>query len=232
MKHIIVLLSFFVLFSNAESQTLTAKNIVEFVPDGYKVFEEIHGDLNKDGISDAVLIIKAADKDGFVKDEYSGKIIDRNRKGIVIALKKGDFYELVLRKLSLFSSENEDGGVYYLPELGYEITKGNLIFHYAHGRYGYWQYIFRYQNNDFELIGYDGESSRGPVLLKGYSINFLTQKIIIRENQNEHANDGEDEIIKTVWRNFKIDKLYKLSEIDNIDGLNFSPTFNQIKEPK
>ena len=78
-----VLLSFFVLFSNAKSQTLTAKNIAGLVPDGYKVFKEIQGDFNKDGISDAVLIIKATDKDGFVKDERSGEIIDRNVRGIV-----------------------------------------------------------------------------------------------------------------------------------------------------
>ena len=185
--------------------------------------------MNKDGISDAVLIIKATDKDGFVKDERSGEIIDRNVRGIVIAFRKGDFYELVLRKLSLFSSENEDGGVCFSPELGCNITKGNLEIHYYYGRYGYWRYVFRYQNNDFELIGYDDENSRGPVFMKGHSINFLTQKIRIRENQNEYANDEKDEIIKTVWRNFKIDKLYKLSEIDDIEGLNYTPTFNQIK---
>ena len=43
------------------------QRITDFIPKGYKLFEKISGDLNKDGLDDCVLIIKATRKDGFVK---------------------------------------------------------------------------------------------------------------------------------------------------------------------
>ena len=54
------------------------QRITDFIPKGYKLFEKISGDLNKDGLEDCVLIIKATRKDGFERD-YEGKLIDRNR---------------------------------------------------------------------------------------------------------------------------------------------------------
>ena len=36
-------------------------------------------------------------------------------------------YQLTDRNYDCFSSENEDGGVYYPPELWIEFEKGNLI---------------------------------------------------------------------------------------------------------
>jgi hypothetical protein len=188
-----------------------------FVPEGYRIFEEIQGDLNKDGIPDIVLIIKNTDVENIVNDEYRGEL-DRNRRGIIIALKKEDSYELIVRNLSCFSSENEDGGVYFAPELSVGITtKGNLQFHYGHGRYGWSLYTFRYQNDDFELIGYDQEDHHGPVLLTGWSINFLTKKMKIRENLNPYAEDESEEEIKTTWENIEIHNLYKLSEMESIN---------------
>ena len=55
------------------------QRITDFIPKGYKLFEKISGDLNKDGLDDCVLIIKATRKDGFERD-YEGKLIDRNRR--------------------------------------------------------------------------------------------------------------------------------------------------------
>ena len=126
----------------------------ELIPAGYRLFEEIHGDLNKDGIADYILIIKEKDKDNVVYDEYRGEL-DRNRRGIMIFFNSGHDYNLVLENRRCFSSENEDGGVYFAPNLGVKIEKSNLYIRYDHGRYGWWQYTFRHRNNDFELIGYD-----------------------------------------------------------------------------
>jgi hypothetical protein len=97
--------------------------------------------------------------------------------------------------------------------------KGDLLFHYGHGRYGWWQYIFRYQNNDFELIGYDQEDHYGPIFRKGWSINFSTKKMKVRENLNPYADDESEEEIKTTWENIKINKFYKLSEVEDIDSI-------------
>jgi hypothetical protein len=204
---------------NAFGQTMpkTAKSPAEFIPAGYFVFEEIRGDLNKDNQEDYVFIIKGTDKDKFVKDEYRGQL-DRNRRGIIIALKNQNQYELVLENRVCFSSENEDGGVYYAPELSVSISKGNLEVHYGHGRYGYWAYKFRFQNSDFELIGYDS-SQGGPVEESFTSINFLTKKMLVKVNVNQNA-EGGDEVFKENWRSFSLSKPIKLRDIvlfDNLD---------------
>ncbi|GHU45267.1 hypothetical protein AGMMS50289_16060 [Betaproteobacteria bacterium] len=72
--------------------------------------------MNKDNQEDYVLIIKGTDKINFVNDERRGQL-DRNRRGIIIAFKNQNQYELALENRDCFSSENEDGGVYYPPEL-------------------------------------------------------------------------------------------------------------------
>lgn len=193
---------------------------IDFLPKGYVIFEKINGDLNKDGIEDCILIIKGTDKSQIVKDEYRGKL-DRNRRGIILLFNKKDHLELAVKNYDCFSSENEDGGVYFAPELSVEIKKGNLYIHYGHGRYGYWQYTFRFQKSDFELIGYETSSGGGPVTDSETSINFLTKKKQQKINTNENA-EGGDEVFKETWKNITVNKLIKLSEIKDFDELDMT----------
>jgi hypothetical protein len=211
----------------AQSTPKTAKSPTDFIPVGYVVFKEIQGDLNKDNQLDYVFIIKRMDKDKFVKHEYRGQV-DRNRRGIIIAFKNNNQYELVLKNRDCFSSENEDGGVYFPPELGIYIEKENLLVHYAHGRYGYWTYNFRYQNSDFELIGYDSSQDRGPVVERSISINLVTKKMRIRENMNKYA-EGGDEDFKESWKNFTRSKPIKLRGITDFDDFDVERLLGQGK---
>lgn len=206
------------------------KDPKDFIPAGYVIntyeggvsasgWHEIKGDLNKDGLEDIVLIIKGTDKSKIIKDENRGEL-DRNRRGIIVLLNKGNYYELASKNYNCFSSENEDGGVYFAPELGVSIQKGNLHIDYGHGRYGSWGYTFRYQNGDMELIGYDLYSSRGPVPQYEVSINFLTKKKLTKDNVNKDDDgDNYDVKYKDTWETIKVNKLIKLSEIQDFDEL-------------
>lgn len=189
----------------------------DFIPKGYTEFEKFTGDLNKDGLEDCVLIIKKTDSANVVMNRFDKKV-DRNRRGIIVLFKNANGYELADKNLECFSSENEDGGVYFAPELWIEIKGNKLYIHYGHGRYGYWEYTFRFQKSNFELIGYDSSSNRGPVTNRETSINFLTKKKLIKENTNENA-EGGDEKFKKTWNNIEIDNLIKLSEIKDFDEL-------------
>jgi hypothetical protein len=194
------------------------KNITAFLPKGYIVFDKVYGDLNKDGVEDCILIIKGTDRQKFVKDKYRGKL-DRNRRGIIVLFRINNNYELAVKNYDCFSSENEDGGAYYAPELEVEANKGNLKIMYAHGRYGYWNYTFRFQNSDFELIGYDSSYNNGPIVNSETSINYLTKKKILKENINEDIQEGGDEVFKETVARINASKLTKLSEIKDFDEL-------------
>jgi len=193
------------------------KRITDFIPKGYKIFEKISGDLNKDGLDDCVLIIKATRKDGFVKNSFD-KVVDRNRRGIIILFTEKDGYKLASKNYNCFSSENEEGGVYCAPYLSIDIRNSKLFVHYAHGRYGYWEYCFRYQDSDFMLIGYESFGSHGPTVLGKVSINFLTGVRYDDDNVNKYDDDAEEKFVRKVIK-LKKEPLKKLSEIDDFDEL-------------
>ena len=203
-----------------------SKNPEDFVRSDETIFEKIFGDLNKDGEEDCVIITKQTKKEAFVTDEYRGEL-DRNRRGIIIAFKEGEYYNRFLAIPDCFLSENEDGGVYFAPELFVEIRKGNLIVHYGHGRYGWWKYTFRYRNNDFELIGYDGAYMFGPILRESISINFLTKKRQTRTNTNLGAEEESEEVIEETWQDIVINDLVKLTDIIDFNDFSVSSIYSE-----
>lgn len=190
--------------------------IEDFIPQGYVLYEKVFGDLNKDNQEDCILIIKGTNKENIVKNRFD-EVVDRNRRGIVILFKTENGYQKNTENLDCFYSENEDGGVYYAPQLSFEVKEGNLYIHYEHGRYGRWKYTFRFQDSQFKLIGYDA-SNGGAVTNSETSINFLTKKRLIRENINEEA-EGNDEVFKETWSKIIIEKLLSLSEIKDFEEL-------------
>lgn len=188
-----------------------------YIPKKYDLFEVITGDLNKDKIQDIVLIVKATDPNAWVDHEYRGKL-DRNRRGIVVLFGEKETYKKVMQNLSVFSSENEEGGVYFQPELWIEIKNNLLNIHYAHGRYGYWNYIFRYETHDFRLIGYDSSEHHGPRVESDTSINLMTGKKRYRNNLNQ--DEEQDSKFKETWTKVNYTPIY-LSQIKDMDELYF-----------
>lgn len=193
------------------------QQIMGFIPKGYKLFDKVYGDLNKDGLMDCVLIIKATRKDSFVNDR-DGHKVDRNRRGIIILFTHGNGYKLALKNESCFSSENEDGGCYDPPELNVSIKDSKLYLHYNYGRYGFWEYCFRFQDSDFVLIGFDRSENWGATVFTKKSINFLTGTEYIDKNINSKNPDGKNVFRRKVVKIAR-KPLYKLSKIKDFDDL-------------
>lgn len=189
-----------------------------FIPNGFVLFDTVYGDLNSDDIEDYILIIKGTDTSKIVTDAYLGQL-DRNRRGIIILFNYSNQYTPVLENRNCFSSENEDGGIYFAPELSFEIQNGNLKIQYGHGRYGFWEYTFRFQDSDFVLTGYYHSSSRGPAIDRIMRIDFLTKKKLVKENTNENAESGE-EVFSETTSEITVDTLIRLSQITDFDALN------------
>ena len=187
-----------------------------YIPASYDLFEAIQGDLNKDGIKDTILIVKATDPKAWASDEYRGKL-DRNRRGIIILMSEHAKYKKLMQNLSCFSSENEEGGVYYPPELWVEVKNGRLNIEYLHGRYGHWGYQFRLEGSDFRLIGYDLANHHGALVESEISINFLTAKKLLRKNLIQ--DEEQDPKFKQTWSKVHYPAMY-LSKIKDFDQLN------------
>jgi hypothetical protein len=194
-----------------------AQQGISLLPKSYVLSDSIQGDLNKDGLPDLVLLIKGTDPAMVVTDRFD-KQVDRNRRGLIVLIQEKNGYRKLLENLQCFSSENEDGGVYFPPDLTIEISKGNLFIHYGHGRYGYKEYQFRLKGKDLELIGFHRSENHGPVTNLEVSINFLTGKKKTKLNTNEKA-EGGDEVFKTTWETFKPGKPVKLSAVKDFDEL-------------
>lgn len=194
-------------------------SFTEFLPKEFVIFDTIYGELNNDKFTDCILIIKGTDKTKIEDDEYKGKL-DKNRRGIIILFNKNGHYELSAKNYNCFSSENEDGGIYFPPELNVEILKNKLYISYAHGRYGFWKYTFRFHDSDFELIGYDDNECRGPIIENQISINYLSKKKQIKETTNlDEIEESGDEVFEERWEEIKLKKLIRLSEIKDFDEL-------------
>lgn len=207
-----------ILVSDSTETNKPVENPVNLnTPDGYVLFERIQGDLNNDDLDDYAFIIKGTKKENIVQDEYRGEL-DRNRRGILIYLSNKGNYDLVTRNLDCFASENEDGGVYFPPELSIEIKNGKLYIAYGHGRYGHWKYTFRYQNASFELIGFDASSNHGPVVVQETSINFITKRKLTRQNVNAYT-ETEDAEFEETWEDIEVPALHRLNQIKDFAEL-------------
>lgn len=217
MKKVLFILSCFYSLA-VTAQGIQKLTVDSFLPKGYVLLEKIYGDLNKDSINDCVLLIKGTDKTKIISGTDS-KPIDRNRRGIIILFKKNNGYEIDTKNYKCFSSENEDGGIYFAPELSIEIKKGNLNILYGHGRYGFWSYTIRYQNNNFDLIGYDNNECLSGVTKSIVSINFSTKIKIEKVNINSAVEGEKPKVIK---EKIKINKLLTLSVIKDFDELDMS----------
>ena len=203
-----------------KKQAEQSPNLSDFLPKGYVLAEKIGGDLNNDGLEDVVLLIKATDSSQVIQDEDRGTL-DRNRRGIVVLFAKNGAYEAVVKNYDCFSSENEDGGVYFPPELSVEIKEGQLHFHYAHGRYGYWQYSFRHEASDFALAGYEASENRGPIVQRVVKLDFQNKKKLIRDNLNKDQEEGEEAFVDST-QDIALSKRLLLSEIKDFDTLDMS----------
>ena len=218
---LIIALNLYAQEPSTEEQVQLQKDRIKYkalIPAKYTLFKAVQGDLNKDGKADLVLIVKATDPKMWVLDHDQQKV-DRNRRGILVFLNQNGKYQKLMQNLSCFSSENEEGGVYFAPELSTHIEKNTVQFHYGHGRYGHWSYTFRLDGQDLRLIGYDLSSNSGPYSDYQKSINFLTQKKLYRDNINKEDRD-KPERFKETWSKISIKPIY-LSQIINFDELSF-----------
>ena len=216
-------------YAFAENFPQKAKSINDFVPKGWKILKDENGsnfiakgDLNKDKLEDVAIIIEKNDKKNIKKnDNFGPNELNLNPRILLILFKEKDgTYSLVAKNDKGFiKSEGSEDNPALMDTLSDICIKKNVLkitpnyFMSA----GSWNtssdtYIFRFQNNVFELIGYESDSyMRNTGEEEKVSINFSTNKVKSTTGGNmfEDAKDKP----KDKWRNIKFEKKYILDEM-------------------
>ena len=207
------------------------KDTLAFVPKAWKIIAQATGDLNKDGIDDAVLIIEEAKKENFINNESLGEsVLNTNPRYLLVLFKDSKGYSLAaLNKNFIPPANDEDATCLADPLLqdgGITIKKGVLLidFHYwlSCGSYGVSHECFklRWQDSKFVLIGYDSsEYSRSLGDESSVSINFVTKKKQVVTGGNMFNEDQNKP--KTVWKTIKIDKFITLQDLNRSTEVDF-----------
>lgn len=190
MKQLSILFTTFILFKASLSQDT-------LVPKRYQAIQEIFGDLNKDGISERVVVYDMNNKE----DETEGT--DRE---IIIFKKQLETWVIWHRSKDAIGN-SKDGGMMGDPFEDIEIKGGILLIRESGGSSWKWGHTdkYRYQNNSFELIGYTSSYGKPCEYWENFDFNVLTGKIII-EKEYERCNNQTQVVYKTEKENFS----YKL----------------------
>lgn len=224
-RKLFFILSLFLIYSTyifGENFPQKAKTINDFIPKGWKKILTANGDLNKDKLEDIAIIIEKDDKKNIKKnDGFGPEELNLNPRILLVLFKgKDGTYSLAAKNDKGFikSEGNEDNSA-LMDTLDNIIIKNNvlkIVFNYFMSAGSWWTstdiYIFRFQNNVFELIGYESNAyMRNTGEEEGTSINFSTNKAKITTGGNifeEKENNPKDE-----WRYLKFEKKYILDEM-------------------
>lgn len=125
-------------------------SIAALIPSGYDTLQTSTGDLNKDNVDDLVLVLRPIAEDTVepgLDDSLPARLVS-------IYFKKGEQYELAGRSDGAILCKT-CGGVFGDPFALIAIKKGVIVIDHYGGSNWRWAYTnrFRYQDNDFYLIG-------------------------------------------------------------------------------
>ena len=233
----------------AENFPQKASKVEDFIPKGWKKLIVEKGDLNKDKIDDVVLVIEKNDPKNFKKIEDSPRSnpVNFNPRIILVLFKdKNSKYTLVAKNDKNFivsaGYASEEGlesldSPDYNDNLSKAVTiKNNTLHIFTLADYVKYAtsttYIFRYQNNRFELIGLDAQSILGDteyVNTRNYSINFSTKKLIIHNMSEKLESNVKKE--EKIEKNLNITEIYALDTMSETTGVDILDKYvHEIKK--
>lgn len=148
------------------------------------------GDLDKDGISEKVIIYNTPDTTEF------GRVRE------IQILKRKDMEWQIWKKSRNTILKSEEGGMMGDPFEGIEIKDGILIIYHSGGSSWKWSLSdkYRFQNNQFKLIGHTLNYGKPCEYLMNCDFNISTGKVILKKDYENC--DQEQRIYKTESETF------------------------------
>ncbi|WP_040416034.1 hypothetical protein [Cyclobacterium qasimii] len=160
------------------------------IPNGYELIAEDIGDLDKDQICEKVLVFETSEP-----SEY-GNV----REIQVLKYSNGKWQ--VWKKSSNAILKSQEGGVMGDPFEEIAIENGILTISFSGGSSWKWFYKdkYRFQNEEFELIGHTSIYGRNCDYWASFDFNISTGKIIYEKEYEDCEKDQE--IYKTEVEEF------------------------------
>ena len=204
------------------------KSLQDIIPKDWKIIDYATGDLNQNGISDIVFAIQGTDSQKIeFNDGLGSDTIDLNPRifGIYFGTKSGSYKQryisnnfIILKDSPTLEEPFEGFGISDagILEINYRICYNAGSWYMSNHKYK-----FRFQDNDFFLIGYDSsELHRASGETTEYSINFFTEKMKI--SKGHISKDVPDSI---EWKDFRLKKLITIRTIDKPFELEFEVVY-------
>lgn len=207
--------------------TASAGNAEGFVPAGWRLEQQVQGDLNGDGRADIAFVVRMADPANLVRHDILGENpLDTNPRilGIVFA-GPGDGYRLAAQARTLIPRREIPVQTDPLdPEdHGLEIARGTLKLRLSRfmsaGGWGAGSTSFtlRWQGGAFRLIGFDYSNvQRNTGCMTAFSLNYLTRRVRLNAGYIDSDEEGE-----VRWQTLPARPLRAIGEIGS--GLEFDP---------
>ena len=226
-RKLFIILSLFLscsFFIFGETFPEKGKTVNDFIPKGWKILRTVKGDLNNDKLEDTAVVIEKDDKKNIKKNDSLGpEYLNLNPRALLVVFKQKDGTYVLTGKndKGFIQSEGDEKNPTLMDTLDEISIKNNILkinFNYVLSA-GSWAasrtvYTFRFQNNRFELIGFDNNSyMRNSGEKEEFSINFSTNKVKITTGGN--ISDKNSDKQKEEWKKVNIKKKYVLNEMTN-----------------
>lgn len=205
----------FIPSSHASPLTLPQEGstVDSFAPEGWYVHLQAEGDLNKDNLADVAFVLAPNwEKDGGFAPDGD----DRSRV-LVLLFKTADGKLKLSATKENFIMGAHDGGMMGDP-LNLAIERGAVVVSFYGGSRNRWgmTYRFRWQNNDWYLIGYTSLSADNLELTSGTTdVNWSTGGIVIestKEGKTINSSKATKKLPPLTLKDFTMEKVSQLME--------------------
>ena len=179
----------------------------DFVPKHWSAIMKVDGDLNKDGLADTALIVEQENPNNISITEYNDTLNTNPRALLVLFKQENGTYKLAAKNDKGFIEPPKENSSLLDPlgegDINIKNNTLRLRFQYFFSA-GSWyitnvEYVFRYQNSHFELIGVETNSfhrATGEETI--VSFNLSTNKLettmggnIFEEKENNPKKETE-----------------------------------------
>lgn len=164
---------------NAFAQPLTKEHENISIPKGYTILAEQKGDLDKDGIPELVIVFNTP------------KQVELGTERQIWIYKRKAGKWAVWHKSTGAVLSSQHGGMMGDPFDGLEIDHGVIVIRHFGGSADKWFYVhrYRYQKNNWYLIGTNITFGRPPDQMSSYDYNLSTGKVVANIDKN---NEGDN----------------------------------------